>query len=151
MLVGHLSDRTISNAHGWSRELITIDRDIRLGTMRLPRDGDLTALRTLLEQIYARSPVIRDPLSNRDVPRVTVEIRAGGRCPAWCRAGRRTNPHRFDRPQNSPATRQPTAFCPHRIHRPRAGLSREVSPPSGGPTPTTALLRYTKTSHDPAR
>lgn len=95
MLVGRLSDRSteqitlapgktaksITSVMGWSRELITIDDHIRIGTLRIPRDGDLTPLRALLDRIYEQSPFVRDPLTGSQVPAVTVEIRAGADVP----------------------------------------------------------------------
>ena len=95
MLVGRLDDRSteqitlapgktaksITSIVGWSRELITIDDDIRIGTLHIPRDGDLTLLRALLDRIYEHSAFVRDPLTGNQVPAVTIEIRAGADVP----------------------------------------------------------------------
>ena len=95
MLVGRLSDRTteqitlapgrtaksITSVTGWSRELITIGDHIRIGTLHIPRDADLTPVRALLDRIYDQSPHLRDPLTGTYVPAVTMEIRAGADVP----------------------------------------------------------------------
>ncbi len=86
MLVGHLSDRTedgitvppgktavhITDLDGWTREVLRVDRRVRLGSHSFaPDPAGWTALRCLLDQVHARAAKDHD-----QSPLVVVEIRA---------------------------------------------------------------------------
>ncbi len=66
----------------WSREIIQVGADVRIGAQRFALDGsDWAGLRTLLDRIHDRAGKSVDRQTGRMMPDVIVEVRADADAP----------------------------------------------------------------------
>lgn len=72
----------LTDPERWSREIIQVGADVRLGAQRFALDGrDWAGLRTALDRIHDRAGKILDRQTGRMSPQVIVEVRADADAP----------------------------------------------------------------------
>lgn len=72
----------ITDPDHWSREIIQVGADVRIGAQRFALDGsDWTGLRTVLDRIHDRAGKTFDRQTGRMAPQVIVEVRADADAP----------------------------------------------------------------------